>query len=70
MAAGRKCTSTATAGSATACNGSSIGCRIYPGAGNGLSYRGRPLTNWWTFIGDFDAAMAQGLRLTSTTAAK
>jgi hypothetical protein len=36
-----------------------------PGAGNGLRDRGRPLTNWWTFIGDFDAAMAQGLRLTS-----
>ena len=29
-----------------------------PGAHNGLTYRGRPLTNWWTFIGDFDGAMA------------
>lgn len=29
-----------------------------PGANNGLSYRGRPLSNWWQFIGDFDAAMA------------
>jgi hypothetical protein len=29
-----------------------------PGANNGLTYRGRPLTNWWRFIGDFDAAMA------------
>jgi hypothetical protein len=28
-----------------------------PGAGNGLSYQGKPLTNWWVFIGDFDAAM-------------
>ncbi|MEZ4656076.1 MAG: hypothetical protein R2911_00720 [Caldilineaceae bacterium] len=28
-----------------------------PGAHNGLTYRGRPLTNWWRFIGDFDAAM-------------
>ncbi|MBK8051384.1 MAG: hypothetical protein IPK16_32375 [Anaerolineales bacterium] len=28
-----------------------------PGANNNLTYRGRPLTNWWTFIGDFDEAM-------------
>lgn len=34
-----------------------------PGANNGLTYRGRLLTNWWTFIGDFDGAMAQGLGL-------
>jgi hypothetical protein len=35
-----------------------------PGHANGLTYRGRPLTNWWTFMGDFDAAMARGLKLT------
>ncbi|HMN31028.1 MAG TPA: hypothetical protein PKE45_22930 [Caldilineaceae bacterium] len=34
-----------------------------PGHGNGLTYRGRPLTNWWTFIGDFDGAMQQRLGL-------
>lgn len=34
-----------------------------PGHNNGLYYRGRPLTNWWTFIGDFDTAMRHGLRL-------
>lgn len=34
-----------------------------PGAENGLSYRGRPLTNWWTFIGDFDGAMRSQLGL-------
>lgn len=34
-----------------------------PGANNGLTYRGRPLTNWWTFVGDFDGAMAQGVGL-------
>ena len=34
-----------------------------PGHHNDLTYRGRPLTNWWTFIGDFDGAMAQGLEL-------
>jgi hypothetical protein len=34
-----------------------------PGANNGLTYQGRLLTNWWTFIGDFDRAMAKGLGL-------
>jgi hypothetical protein len=34
-----------------------------PGADNGLTFRGRPLTNWWTFTGDFDAAMASGMGL-------
>ena len=29
-----------------------------PGANNTLTYRGRPLANWWRFIGDFDEAMA------------
>jgi hypothetical protein len=29
-----------------------------PGADNGILYQGRPLTNWWRFIGDFDQAMA------------
>lgn len=28
-----------------------------PGADNGLSFRGRPLTNWWQLIGDWDGAM-------------
>jgi hypothetical protein len=30
-----------------------------PGANNGLTYRGKRLSNWWQFIGDFDAAMSQ-----------
>lgn len=34
-----------------------------PGAHNGLSYRGRRLTNWWHFIGDFDGAMEHSLGL-------
>ena len=34
-----------------------------PGAHNRLTYRGRPLINWWTFIGDFDRAMARGMGL-------
>jgi hypothetical protein len=34
-----------------------------PGANNGLTYRGRPLTNWWTFVGAFDEAMANRMKL-------
>jgi hypothetical protein len=35
-----------------------------PGRHNNLlTYQGRPLTNWWRFIGDFDGAMAEGLGL-------
>ncbi len=34
-----------------------------PGANNGLTYRGRALTNWWRFIGEFDEAMAQRVGL-------
>jgi hypothetical protein len=50
-------------------NGDSLGWFVYwmqnvPGADNGLTYRGRALTNWWTFIGDFDRAMASRLGLT------
>jgi hypothetical protein len=49
-------------------NGDSLTWFIYwmqnlPGANNGLTYRGRPLSNWWTFIGDFDGAMARNLKL-------
>ncbi len=49
-------------------NCDSLGWFVYwmqnlPGAGNSLTCRGRPLTNWWTFIGDFDRAMATGLGL-------
>ena len=34
-----------------------------PGADNGISYRSRPLSNWWRLIGDFDSALRarQGL---------
>ena len=34
-----------------------------PGADNGLTYNGRPLNNWWGFIGEFDAAMKNKLTL-------
>jgi hypothetical protein len=36
-----------------------------PGADNRLTYQGRPLTNWWTFIGDFDGAMRRNPGLVS-----
>ena len=36
-----------------------------PGRNNGITYRGRPLTNWWAFIGDFDGAMAAKTGLAS-----
>lgn len=35
-----------------------------PGADNGLAYSGQRLTNWWTFIGDFDNAAQNGIGLT------
>jgi hypothetical protein len=35
-----------------------------PGAGNGLRYQDKPLTNWWIFIGDFDNAMKDKMKLT------
>ncbi|MBN1217412.1 MAG: hypothetical protein JXM69_00670 [Anaerolineae bacterium] len=34
-----------------------------PGANNGLTYQGRRLRNWWTFIGDFDTAMQNRWKL-------
>jgi hypothetical protein len=34
-----------------------------PGYQNGLTYHNHPLTNWWHFVGDFDQAMAQGMKL-------
>jgi len=34
-----------------------------PGRNNGITYRGRPLTNWWIFMGDFDGAMSNGVGL-------
>lgn len=51
-------------------NGDSLAWFVYwmqnlPGAGHQLRDRGRPLTNWWTFIGDFDRAMMQKMKLTT-----
>lgn len=34
-----------------------------PGNENGRSLDGKPLRNWWEFIGDFDAALASGRSL-------
>jgi hypothetical protein len=36
-----------------------------PGAGNDMEYEGRPLTNWWRLIGDFDGAMREDYGLVS-----
>jgi hypothetical protein len=35
-----------------------------PGPDNRLFYRNRPLQNWWVFIGDYDFAMRNRLKLT------
>ena len=37
-----------------------------PGLGHQLTYKGARLTNWWTFIGDFDGAMSRKERLVDT----
>jgi hypothetical protein len=34
-----------------------------PGMNNGLTYNDKPLRNWWLFIGDFDSAMANKMKL-------
>ena len=34
-----------------------------PGAGNGLCCEGKPLKNWWIFVGDFDRSMQAGASL-------
>jgi len=36
-----------------------------PGAHNGLRYNGKPLANWWVFIGGFDHAVRNGVGLVS-----
>ncbi|MFH2040788.1 MAG: hypothetical protein ABIJ65_15265 [Chloroflexota bacterium] len=36
-----------------------------PGYNSGLSCEGKPLTNWWIFVGDFDTAMKNGMKLTA-----
>ena len=28
-----------------------------PGQNNGIVYNGKPVKNWWTFVGDFDTAI-------------
>jgi len=35
-----------------------------PGPDNGLVWQGKPLTNWWAFVGDFDGAMQHRVSLT------
>jgi len=38
--------------------------KAIPRENNNLPFRGKTLTNWWKFIGDFDGAMAEGMKLT------
>jgi hypothetical protein len=38
--------------------------RALPRANNGLTHNGKPLTNWWRFIGDWDGAMRENMKLT------
>lgn len=35
-----------------------------PGANNGLTFKGKPLRNWWTFVGDWDRARKENWKLT------
>lgn len=35
------------------------------GYNSGLSYHGKPLTNWWIFVGAFDKAMKNNMKLTA-----
>ena len=37
--------------------------RSIPGADSGLSYKGKPLTNWWAYMGDYDLAVGKKLGL-------
>ena len=34
-----------------------------PGLNNGLIYQGKRLRNWWVFLGDYDTAKRQGMKL-------
>ena len=34
-----------------------------PGPNNGLTFKGKPLQNWWVFIGDYDSAKEKGMGL-------
>lgn len=34
-----------------------------PGANNGLTYQGKPLTNWWVYVGDYDNAVFRKTKL-------
>jgi len=38
--------------------------KAIPTLNNGLTFNGKALTNWWSFIGEFDAAMKAKPKLT------
>jgi len=37
--------------------------RSIPGAENGLTFKGRPLTNWWVYMADYDLAVGKKVGL-------
>jgi hypothetical protein len=37
--------------------------RSIPGENNGLTYKGKPLTNWWVYMGDYDLAVGKKVGL-------
>ena len=37
--------------------------RSIPGANNGLTYKGKPLTNWWVYMADYDLAVGKKMGL-------
>lgn len=39
--------------------------KAIPRANNGLTFNDKYLTNWWSFVGEFDTAMAEGRKLTT-----
>ena len=48
--------------------GDSLRWKVYwlqniPGAGHGLTYQGKPLRNWWTFVADWDRAKREKWKL-------
>jgi len=45
-----------------------MGCYVYwmrsiPGKDNGLTYKGKPLTNWWALVGDYDRVRRENIGL-------
>jgi len=37
--------------------------QAFPGSGNGIPYNSNVMTNWWTFVGDWDQSIKRGIGL-------